>query len=99
MASEVSRNSTLSAKVDALSDIYYPRKRAFTLSKMSVEQIFQSTNMKSNTYVPLNGHIPEAVVNEVLEDLNNNRTYRQIREDYAVSVGWIHKIKHNKIRK
>ena len=48
MENVVSLNSTLSAKVDALSDIYYPRKRAFTLSKMSVEQIFQSTNMKSN---------------------------------------------------
>jgi hypothetical protein len=54
---------------------------------------------KNSNYIPKRGHIPEAVVNEVLEDLNNNKTYRQIKEDYAVSIGWIHKIKHNKIRK
>ena len=35
--------------MDALSDIYYPRKRAFTLCKMSVKQIYRSINMnKSN---------------------------------------------------
>lgn len=45
------------------------------------------------------GHIPEAVVIEVLEDIKNNRTYRQIKEDYAVSIGWIHKVRHNKTRK
>lgn len=54
---------------------------------------------KNSNYIPKRGHIPEAIVIEVLEDLNNNRTYRQIKEDYAVSIGWIHKIKHNKIRK
>ena len=54
---------------------------------------------RNNNHIPKRGHIPEAVVIEVLEDLNNNRTYRQIKEDYAVSIGWIHKIKHNKIRK
>jgi hypothetical protein len=54
---------------------------------------------RNSNYIPKRGHIPEAVVNEVLEDLSNNRTYRQIREDYAVSIGWIHKIKQRKIRK
>ena len=54
---------------------------------------------RNNNHIPKRGHIPEAVVIEVREDLNNNRTYRQIKEDYAVSIGWIHKIKHNKIRK
>jgi len=54
---------------------------------------------KSDSYIPKRGHIPEAVVLEVLEDIKNNRTYRQIKEDYAVSIGWIHKIRHNKTRK
>jgi hypothetical protein len=54
---------------------------------------------RNSNYIPKRGHIPEAVVNEVLEDLSNKRTYRQIREDYAVSIGWIHKIKQRKIRK
>jgi len=55
--------------------------------------------MKSNTYVPLNGHIPEAVVAEVLEDLKTGKTYRQIADDYAVSLGWISKVKRGQIRK
>lgn len=55
--------------------------------------------MKSNTYVPLNGHIPEAVVNEVLEDLKTGKTYRQISDDYAVSLGWISKVKRGLIRR
>jgi uncharacterized protein YerC len=55
--------------------------------------------MKSNTYVPLNGHIPEAVVVEVLEDLKGGKTYRQIADDYAVSLGWISKVKRGLIRR
>jgi uncharacterized protein YerC len=55
--------------------------------------------MKSNTYVPLNGHIPEAVVAEVLEDLKTGKTYRQISGDYAVSLGWISKLKRGLIRR
>lgn len=55
--------------------------------------------MRQLSYIPKRGHIPEAVVIEVLEDIKNNRTHRQIKEDYAVSIGWIHKIKHNKTRK
>ena len=55
--------------------------------------------MKSNTYVPLNGHIPEAVVNEVLEDLRSGKTYRQVAEDYAVSLEWISKVKRGIIRR
>jgi len=54
--------------------------------------------MKTESYVPLNGHIPNAVVGEVLEDLKNGKTYRQIVEDYGVSLGWISKVKHRKIR-
>ena len=61
--------------------------------------ILTGSYQRNNNHIPKRGHIPEAVVIEVLEDLNNNRTYRQIKEDYAVSIGWIHKIKHNKIRK
>jgi len=49
--------------------------------------------------IPLRGHIPQAVVLEVLEDISKNKTYRQIKEDYSVSLGWIHKVRHNKIRK
>ena len=45
MVSAANQPSTLNAKVDALSDIYYPRKRAFTLCRMSIEEIYQSTNM------------------------------------------------------
>ena len=55
--------------------------------------------IKNESYIPKRGHIPQAVVLEVLEDIKNNRTYRQIKEDYAVSIGWIHKIRHNKTRK
>lgn len=55
--------------------------------------------MNPATFVPLRGHIPEAVVIEVLEDLKNKKTYRQIAEDYAVSLGWISKMKHGLIRK
>lgn len=55
--------------------------------------------MKTNTYVPLNGHIPNAVVFEVLEDLKGGKTYRQIAEDYAVSLGWISKLKRGQIRR
>jgi len=55
--------------------------------------------IKNELYIPKRGHIPQAVVLEVLQDLQNNRTYRQIKEDYAVSIGWIHKIRHNKTRK
>jgi hypothetical protein len=54
---------------------------------------------KLESYIPKRGHIPQAVVLEVLQDLQNNKTYRQIKEDYAVSIGWIHKIRHNKTRK
>jgi non-canonical (house-cleaning) NTP pyrophosphatase len=55
--------------------------------------------MKTNTYVPLNGHIPNAVVEEVLQDLKGGKTYRQIVEDYAVSLGWISKVKRGQIRR
>jgi|GEM_PF-2398333 len=55
--------------------------------------------MKTNTYVPLNGHIPNAVVEEVLQDLKTGKTYRQIVEDYAVSLGWISKVKRGQIRR
>ena len=55
--------------------------------------------MKSNIYIPLNGHIPQAVVLEVVEDLKIGKTYRQIADDYAVSLGWISKVKRGQIRK
>ena len=55
--------------------------------------------IKNDLYIPKRGHILQAVVLEVLEDIKNNKTYRQIKEDYAVSIGWIHKIRHNKTRK
>jgi len=55
--------------------------------------------MKNITYVPANGHIPQAVVLEVFEDLKTGKTYRQIVEDYAVSLGWISKVKRGQIRK
>jgi uncharacterized protein YerC len=55
--------------------------------------------MKSNTYIPLNGHIPQAVVLEVVEDLKIGKTYRQIADDYSVSLGWISKVKRGQIRK
>ena len=48
--------------------------------------------MRQSTYIPLRGYIPHAVVLEVLEDINKNKTYRQIKEDYSVSLGWIHKV-------
>jgi uncharacterized protein YerC len=51
------------------------------------------------TYVPARGHIPEAVVSEVMSDLKTGKTYRQIAEDYAVSLGWISKLKRGQIRK
>ena len=54
--------------------------------------------MRQSTYIPKRGHIPQAVVSEVLADIKSNKTYRQIKEDYAVSLGWIHKIRNNKIR-
>jgi uncharacterized protein YerC len=52
-----------------------------------------------SNYVPLNGHIPQAVVCEVLQDLKGGKTYRQIAEDYAVSLGWISKVKRGIIRR
>lgn len=55
--------------------------------------------MKTSDYIPSNGHIPEAVVEEVLEDIKNRKTYRQIVEDYGVSLGWISKMKRGEIRK
>jgi hypothetical protein len=55
--------------------------------------------MKNGAYVPNRGHIPNAVVFEVLEDINAGKTYRQIAEDYAVSIGWISKMKRGEIRK
>lgn len=55
--------------------------------------------MRQSNYMPLRGHIPQAVVMEVLEYISKNKTYRQIKEDYSVSLGWIHKVRHNKIRK
>ena len=55
--------------------------------------------IRNESYIPKRGHIPEAVVLEVLQDLQNNRTYIQIKEDYAVSIGWIHKIRYHKTRK
>jgi uncharacterized protein YerC len=55
--------------------------------------------MKNITYVPANGHIPQAVVLEVVEDLKTGKTYRQIADDYAVSLGWISKLKRGLIRK
>jgi uncharacterized protein YerC len=55
--------------------------------------------MKLASFVPLRGHIPEAVVFEVMEDLKTGKTYRQIVEDYAVSLGWISKLKRGQIRK
>lgn len=59
----------------------------------------QINQMRQSNYIPLRGHIPQAVVLEVLEDISKNKTYRQIKEDYSVSLGWIHKVRHNKIRK
>ena len=47
----------------------------------------------------MNGHIPNAVVVEVLEDLKGGKTYRQIAEEYAVSLGWISKVKRGQIRR
>jgi uncharacterized protein YerC len=55
--------------------------------------------MKNITYVPANGHIPQAVVLEVVEDLKTGKTYRQIADDYAVSLGWISKLKRGLIRR
>ena len=55
--------------------------------------------MNLTTHVPARGHIPNAVVAEVLEDLKTGKTYRQIVEDYAVSLGWISKLKRGQIRK
>jgi uncharacterized protein YerC len=55
--------------------------------------------MKNITYVPANGHIPRAVVLEVVEGLKTGKTYRQIADDYAVSLGWISKVKRGQIRK
>jgi uncharacterized protein YerC len=55
--------------------------------------------MKNITYVPSNGHIPQAVVLEVVEDLKTGKTYRQIADDYAVSLGWISKLKRGLIRR
>jgi hypothetical protein len=51
-----------------------------------------------SNYVPLNGHIPQAVVCEVLQDIKSGKRYRQIKEDYAVSLGWISKVKRGEIR-
>jgi uncharacterized protein YerC len=36
---------------------------------------------------------------EVMADLKTGRTYRQIADDYAVSLGWISKLKRGQIRK
>ena len=55
--------------------------------------------MNLTTYVPARGHIPEAVVSEIMADLKTGRTYRQIAADYAVSLGWISKLKRGQIRK
>lgn len=55
--------------------------------------------MTKTDFVPLNGHIPNAVVLEVIEDLKNGKTYRQIVEDYGVSIGWISKVKRGQIRR
>ena len=55
--------------------------------------------MKNSAYIPLNGHIPQAVVAEVLEDLKSGKTYREIAENYAVSLGWISKVKRGLIRR
>lgn len=55
--------------------------------------------MKNSAYIPLNGHIPQAVVAEVLEDLKSGKTHREIAEDYGVSLGWISKVKHKEIRR
>lgn len=50
------------------------------------------------TFVPKRGHIPEVVAAEVLADLAAGKTYRTIADDYAVSIGWVSKLKHGKIR-
>jgi uncharacterized protein YerC len=55
--------------------------------------------MSKIDFVPLNGHIPQAVVAEVLEDLKSGKTYREIAEDYGVSLGWISKVKRGLIRR
>ena len=55
--------------------------------------------MNKSEFVPMNGHIPNAVVFEVLEDLKTGKTYRQIAEEYAVSLGWISKVKRGQIRR
>lgn len=55
--------------------------------------------MSKSEFVPLNGHIPNAVVFEVLEDIKVRKTYRKIAEDYAVSLGWISKLKRGQIRR
>ena len=54
---------------------------------------------RNNNHIPKRGHIPEAVVVEVLEDLKSGKTYRQISDDYAVSLGWISKVKRGLIRR
>jgi hypothetical protein len=57
------------------------------------------TDMRiSNNYIPFNGHIPQAVVCEVIQDIKSGKRYRQIKEDYAVSLGWISKVKRGEIR-
>lgn len=55
--------------------------------------------MKVSAYIPPSGSIPSEVVAEVLEDLRNGKRYRQIVEDYGVSLGWISKVKRGEIRR
>jgi len=55
--------------------------------------------MNTSAYIPPSGSIPTEVVLEVLEDIKNGKTYREIAEDYGVSMGWISKVKRKEIRK
>lgn len=54
--------------------------------------------MNTSAYIPPSGSIPTEVVLEVLEDIKNGKTYREIAEDYGVSMGWISKVKRKEIR-
>jgi len=54
--------------------------------------------MNTSAYIPPSGSIPTEVVLEVLEDIKNGKPYREIADDYGVSLGWISKVKRKEIR-
>lgn len=59
----------------------------------------ENTKMISvSKFIPPSGSIPTEVVLEVLEDIRNGKTYREIADDYGVSLGWISKVKRKEIR-